>query len=241
MTNTSHPPYATACLWSGGKDAALALYHTLQNPDYEVKQLLTTCNEAHERVSMHGIREALIRRQAEVIGLPWQAVRLPEEASMEDYNQRMQAVQTHWAEQQISHVLCGDIFLEDLRRYREERFAQQHLQGVFPLWQRDSLDLLEEFWALGFRAKVVCVSARYLDQSFVGRDLDREFVQALPPEVDPCGENGEFHSFVYQAPYFSASIPVVVGEKVYRTYPTPANQTPPAWDTGFWFADLLLG
>jgi uncharacterized protein (TIGR00290 family) len=230
--------------WSGGKDAALALYHARQRPDLAVTHLLTSVNAHYERVSMHGVRLALLEAQAERIGLPLTQLRLPEMPSMADYDAALQATLGGLHQQGVCRAVYGDIFLEDLRAYREQQLARVPLRGEFPLWQRNSLELLEEFWALGFQAIIVCVNDRYLDASFCGRLLDRDFVRDLPPGVDPCGENGEYHSFVFDAPYFSRPISVVRGEVVRRTYQSPSGNDAGEDDpfaAGFWFCDLLPG
>lgn len=230
--------------WSGGKDAALALYHARRRPDLAVTHLLTSVNAHYERVSMHGVRLALLEAQAERIGLPLTQLRLPEMPSMADYDEALQATLHGLHQQGVRRAIYGDIFLEDLRAYREQQLARVPLLGEFPLWQRDSLALLEEFWALGFQAIIVCVNDRYLDSSFCGRLLDRDFIRDLPPGVDPCGENGEYHSFVFDAPYFSRPISVVRGEVVRRTYQSPSGNDAGADDpfaAGFWFCDLLPG
>lgn len=228
--------------WSGGKDSALALHHALRNPDLAVTHLLTSVNAHYDRVSMHGVRLALLEAQAERIGLSLTQLRLPEMPSMADYDQALFATLSGLHQQGVRRAIYGDIFLADLRAYREQQLARVPLQGEFPLWQRSSLEVLEEFWALGFQAIVVCVNDRHLDASFCGRLLDRDFVRDLPPGVDPCGENGEYHSFVFDAPYFSRPIPVVRGEVVRRTYQSPTGSSGGVDDpfaAGFWFCDLL--
>ncbi|RZK14788.1 MAG: diphthine--ammonia ligase [Hymenobacter sp.] len=230
--------------WSGGKDSALALHHALRNPDLAVTHLLTSVNAHYERVSMHGVRLALLEAQAERIGLPLTQLRLSEMPSMADYDQALSTVLTSLHQQGVGAAIYGDIFLEDLRAYREQQLARVPLRGEFPLWQRGSLALLHEFWELGFQAIIVCVNDRYLDASFCGRLLDRDFVRDLPPGVDPCGENGEYHSFVFDAPYFSRPIAVVRGEVVRRTYQSPTGNSGGVDDpfaAGFWFCDLLPG
>lgn len=228
--------------WSGGKDSALALHHALHNPDLAVTHLLTSVNAHYDRVSMHSVRLSLLEAQAERIGRPLTQLRLPEMPSMADYAQALLASLTGLHEQGVRRAIYGDIFLEDLRAYREQQLARVPLWGEFPLWQRGSLELLEEFWELGFQAIIVCVNDRYLDSSFCGRLLDRDFVRDLPPGVDSCGENGEYHSFVFDAPYFSRPIDVVRGEVVRRTYQSPTGYSGGADDpfaAGFWFCDLV--
>ncbi|GAA4005619.1 diphthine--ammonia ligase [Hymenobacter fastidiosus] len=221
--------------WSGGKDSALALYHLLHDPRYEVAHLLTSVNAHYQRVAMHGVRVALLEAQAARIGLPLTRLELPETSDMADYERLMQAALAPLRARGIQHSAFGDIFLADLRTYREQQLARVGMQAIFPLWQRSAANILREYLALGFRAIVVCVNEHYLDQSFCGRLLDEEFLRDLPPGVDPCGENGEYHSFVFDAPYFSAPIAFERGEIVRRTYPAPAG----AGEAGFWYCDLL--
>jgi uncharacterized protein (TIGR00290 family) len=231
--------------WSGGKDSALALYHALQDPGLHVTDLLTSVSQAYQRVSMHGVRVALLERQAERIGLPLTRLELPEMPDMAEYEHRMQTTLAPLQARGITHAIFGDIYLEDLRQYREQQLARIGLEAVFPLWQRPVQELLREYLALGFRAVVVCVNEQYLDRSFCGRLLDEEFLRDLPPGVDPCGENGEYHSFMFDAPYFSQPIAFERGEIVRRTYQVPAgsngsnNTHPNPFDTGFWYCDLL--
>ena len=229
--------------WSGGKDSALALHHALRDPRYCVAHLLTSVNAHYQRVSMHGVRLELLEAQAQRLGLPLTQLRLPQMPGMAEYDQALLATLAGLRAQGVSHAIYGDIFLEDLRAYREQQLAQVPLQGVFPLWQRASGEVLREFWATGFQAVVVCVNDRWLDKSFCGRLLDQDFVRDLPAGVDPCGENGEYHSFVFDAPYFSAPIPFVKGEVVRRTY-QPASgaasgEPDDPFAPGFWYCDLL--
>ncbi len=225
--------------WSGGKDSALALWRVLQTGQYQIETLLTTFNVANRRVSMHGVREELLDAQAQQLNLPQTKLCLPEQSSMADYQQRMNSTLQPLVSSGVTHAVFGDIFLDDLRQWREAQLVQQALTGVFPLWQVPSLDLLEEFWAAGFATVVVSVNGQYLDPSFCGRVLDRAFVADLPPDVDPCGENGEFHTFVYQAPYFTEPINFGVGETVTRTYEYQTADGKTMTSTYF-FADLLL-
>jgi uncharacterized protein (TIGR00290 family) len=232
--------------WSGGKDSALALYQALHDPRYQVAHLLTSVNAHYERVSMHGVRVALLEAQATRIGLPLTQLRLAEMPSMAEYDQALLASLAALRNEGVTTAVYGDIFLADLRAYREAQLARAGLRGEFPLWQRASAAVLREFWALGFQAIVVCVNDRYLDASFCGRLLDEAFVRDLPPGVDPCGENGEYHSFVFDAPYFSAPIAFTKGELVRRTYAPAVSSTAspvPAGDdlfaAGFWYCDLL--
>ncbi|GAA4374562.1 ATP-binding protein [Hymenobacter koreensis] len=239
--------------WSGGKDSALCLYHARRNPQLRVTHLLTTLNEHYQRVAMHGVRPELLHAQAARIGLPLQPLWLPEMPSMAEYEQRM-AASLHSLQQQadVTVSVFGDLHLQDLRAYREQQLTQQGLEAAFPIWHKPAAELLAEFFDLGFRAVVVCTNEQHLDASFCGRELDRDFLRDLPPGVDACGENGEYHSFVYDAPYFSRPIPVVRSEKVRRVYQPAGNATstdkddcyrsqPDPFAAGFWYCDLLLG
>ncbi|TDX00080.1 Dph6-related ATP pyrophosphatase [Dinghuibacter silviterrae] len=215
--------------WSGGKDSALALWTALQTGDYEVRCLLTTLSREYARVSMHGVRENLLDRQAAAIGIPLKKAFLAEDAGMDTYNAVLRNALLEMGTEGIHTALFGDIFLEDLRAYREKNLAEAGWTAAFPLWQRPTRDLLLEFIDLGFQAVIVCVDGTRLDASFAGRLLDRSLLNDLPPDVDPCGENGEFHSFVYAGPLFREPVPFRKGEVVYRTY---AN-------AGFYFCDLI--
>jgi uncharacterized protein (TIGR00290 family) len=221
--------------WSGGKDSALALYHVLRDARYSVAHLLTSVNAHYQRVSMHGVRVSLLEAQAEQLGLPLTKLELPEAPDMADYEQRMQAALAPLLTQGIRHAVFGDIFLADLRAYREQQLARVGMQGIFPLWQQSSAAVLRDYLALGFRAVVVCVNEQYLDQSFCGRLLDESFLRDLPPGVDACGENGEYHSFIFDGPDFRMPIAFERGEIVRRTYPAPDG----AGEAGFWYCDLL--
>lgn len=232
--------------WSGGKDSALAFYHALRSPRYAVTHLLTSVNAHYARVSMHGVRVALLEAQASRMGLPLRQLQLPEMPAMPDYEQALLASLAELRAEGTTVAIYGDIFLQDLRAYREQQAQRAGLRCEFPLWQRSGTDLLREFWALGFRAIVVCVNDRYLDASFCGRLLDESFLRDLPPGVDPCGEHGEYHSFVFDAPYFSAPIAFTKGELVWRTYAAPAGRAPEQdsadpFAAGFWYCDLLPG
>nr|WP_314839930.1 diphthine--ammonia ligase [uncultured Flavobacterium sp.] len=235
--------------WSSGKDSALALYKSLQNPTLEITTLLTSVNQLYQRVSMHGIRVTLLEQQAKSIGLPLEIMQIPEMPTMEAYEEAMKITLQKYIEQGITHSIFGDIFLEDLRKYREDKLAEMELKGVFPLWKIPTHDLIQEFLALGFKTVVVCVNERFLDQSFVGRTIDQQFLDDLPSDVDVCGENGEFHTFTYDGPLFSTPILFEKGEIVYRKYEQPASNesSNTACDTsdesvyefGFWYCDLI--
>ncbi|GAB4389174.1 MAG: ATPase [Thermodesulfovibrionales bacterium] len=201
--------------WSGGKDSALAL-HELLAGGARVSALLTTVTAQYGRVSMHGVREDLLRRQAASLGIPLETVAISADSSNEEYQARMHEALLRHRRLGTARVAFGDIFLEDLRRYREENLRRAGMEAVFPIWGRKTPELARRFLALGFRAVVTCVDSEALDGSFAGREYDESFLSDLPPGVDPCGENGEFHSFVYDGPIFSEPVAVARGEVVVR-------------------------
>jgi uncharacterized protein (TIGR00290 family) len=203
-----------AFCWSGGKDSALALFELLQSPDYEVVSLLTTLTRDFERISMHGVRRELLHRQAEAIGLPVDEVWISQGASNAEYETEMGRALEAYRQRNIDNVAFGDIFLEDLRTYREENLAKLGMRALFPIWKRDTRELIDTFLARGFRSITCCIDIRRLDDSFVGREIDRQFLSDLPAGVDPCGENGEFHSYACGGPLFAEEIRVRRGEIV---------------------------
>jgi uncharacterized protein (TIGR00290 family) len=231
--------------WSGGKDSSLALYHALQNKEHDVDVLFTNVNAVHNRISMHGVRRELLQLQAASIGLPLYTAELPEQPSMADYEEEMKERVNGLKKRSYTAAVFGDIFLEDLRKYREEQLAKLNIDCVFPLWKRDTKELMQEFLQLGFKAIIVCVNANLLDQSFCGRVIDESFVEALPENVDTCGENGEYHSFVFDGPIFKQPVPIKIGEKVFKEYNVPKAEKDNCFTTqlpssmGFWFCDLL--
>jgi uncharacterized protein (TIGR00290 family) len=222
--------------WSGGKDSALALHKVRRDSRYEVVSLLTTCNEHFRRVSMHGVRIALAERQARAVDLPLDVIYLSRQSSNDEYQGKMSEYLESRKSDRVTATVFGDIFLEDLRAWREANLATIGMRGVFPLWKQDTRALIEEFLSLGFRSIICCVNDAYLNEEAVGRLIDREFIDALPAAVDPCGENGEFHSFAFDGPVFKEPIPFLVGEKVYRAIcPLPGTRAA----KGFWYCDLL--
>lgn len=223
--------------WSGGKDSTLTLYKILQSEQYEVVSLFTTISNKLRRITMHGVREELLDQQALVLGLPLTKLELPTSDTMDLYNQLMQEQMEKFIQKGVESSIFGDIHLEDLKLYREQQLAKVGLKGVFPIWKMSVTDVLKEFLDAGFKAIVVCVNARYLDQSFVGRILDEQFIADLPEEVDICGENGEFHSFVFDGPIFKKPINFELGEVVYKDYSNGKENL--GYDTGFYFIDLI--
>lgn len=202
--------------WSGGKDSAYALHELVRSGGYEIAALLTTVTAGYDRISMHGVRRALLVDQAVSLGYPLEEVLIPQECTDQEYEQRMQAVLEKYSERGVRSAVFGDLFLEDIRSYREERLGRIGMKGIFPIWGMDTSALARAFIERGFRAVVVCVDTEALDGGFVGREYDSQFLADLPEAVDPCGENGEFHTFVYDGPLFSRSIRLEKGERVLR-------------------------
>ncbi len=202
--------------WSSGKDSAWALHLLRQQPDVEVVALLTTFNTAADRVAMHAVRRTLVKMQAERAGLPLWEVELPWPCSNDDYECRMRAVVERALAEGADAVAFGDLFLEDIRAYRVKQLAGTALEPLFPVWGIPTGELAQQMIAGGVRAKLTCVDPAKLDPSFAGREFDTALLRDLPDGIDPCGENGEFHSFVYAAPVFSSAIAVEAGEVVTR-------------------------
>lgn len=193
--------------WSGGKDSSLALHRLQNSSEFNVTHLLTTVSAEYQRTSMHGVRKALLHAQAESIGLELVEVELPTECSMEDYGRIMAQAMQDAKARGVHQVVFGDIFLADVRKYREERLAEVGMGGVFPLWGERTRDLAEEFIDVGFKARISTVEVKAgLDASFLGRHYDRSLLDALPDGVDPCGERGEFHTFAFDGPIFQHPI-----------------------------------
>ena len=202
--------------WSGGKDSALALHEIRTAGEYEVVSLLTTVTQDYDRISMHGVRRALLERQAEALGLPLEIVFISKTDTNADYEAKMAETLTRYQTLGVSTVVFGDIFLEDLRQHREDNLAQIGMKGAFPIWQRDTAQMSRSFIAAGFKAIITCVDAERLDGAFAGRLYDEQLLTDLPEGVDPCGENGEFHSFAYDGPIFQSPVPWTRGEVVVR-------------------------
>ena len=194
----------------------MALHEIQQAGDYSVAALLTTVTEDYDRISMHGVRRALLERQAHALGLPLRIILIPKDATNAVYESRMRALLQDGLREGINSVAFGDIFLEDLKLYREKNLAQLGMKGHFPIWKRDSKELAASFVNLGFKARLVCVDTSILASSFAGRSFDDALLRDLPPNVDPCGENGEFHSFVFDGPNFKQPIHHTLGEVVQR-------------------------
>ncbi|WP_316766879.1 diphthine--ammonia ligase [Pedobacter frigiditerrae] len=220
--------------WSGGKDSTLALHYVLQNDDFYIRYLLTTVNDGFNRIAMHGVREALLLEQVSSLKIPLVQVRLPEMPDMEIYEQELRQALNKLKSEGIHHSIFGDIFLEDLKFYRETQLSKIGMQAVFPLWKRDSLELVKEFIALGYKTIVVCAQEGL--QDFCGRIIDQSFLDDLPKDIDPAGENGEFHTFVFDGPIFNKPIDFQLGEKVYKTFPSPNKY---GTQSGYWYRDLV--
>jgi uncharacterized protein (TIGR00290 family) len=219
-------PRAWLC-WSSGKDSAWALHVVRGQGDVEIVGLLSTITEPYGRVSMHGVREELVVAQAEAAGLPLCRVPIPAACSNEVYEAAMQRAVEQAKGQGVAHMAFGDVFLEDVRAYRQRQLAKAGMTAVFPLWKRPTAMLAREMIAAGLVAHVTCLDPTKVSRELAGRRFDEDFLRRLPPQVDPCAENGEFHTFVSAGPMFSHAVPVEVGETVERE--------------GFVFADLTLG
>lgn len=203
--------------WSGGKDSAMAAYTLLMSQKYDIAGLLTTVTEGYDRISMHGVRRELLDRQAESLGLPLHPVMIPQDCTNEIYEAHMLKALNGFKSRGINKIAFGDLFLEDLKRYRDEKLALAGMTGVYPIWKRDTGELVRTFINLGFKAILACVDTQAIDASFAGREIDETLLRDLPESADPCGENGEFHSFVYAGPIFKKPIACRTGERVMRT------------------------
>jgi uncharacterized protein (TIGR00290 family) len=211
--------------WSSGKDSAWALHVVRERGEFDVVALLTTVNRTHNRVAMHGVRESLLQAQAASAALPLVVVPIPSPCTNEEYERAMAAAIARAQSEGVTHMIFGDLFLEDVRRYREENLAKCGIAPVFPLWGIPTSELAGQMIAGGLRSYITCVDPRQLDRSFAGREWDASLLADLPSAADPCGENGEFHTFACAGPMFRAPIRVQAGEIVERD--------------GFVFADLL--
>jgi uncharacterized protein (TIGR00290 family) len=212
--------------WSGGKDSALALYELQKGNGQEVVGLLTTLTEEYDRISMHGVRSVLLGHQANSLGLPIAKVYIPKNSSNDECEAKIKEILQKYLTAGVSSVVYGDIFLEDLRKYREDNLAKIGMKAIFPIWKMDTTELAHRFIGLGFKAVITCTDSNFIDKAFVGRFYDQQFLSELPSTVDPCGENGEFHSFVYDGPIFEKRVPYTKGEIVLR-------------DNRYWYCDLI--
>lgn len=210
--------------WSGGKDSCLALYEIQKSSNYRVAALLTTITQGYDRISMHGVRRVLLERQAASLGLPLHQVLISKGANNEEYEMEMAQAFSLYQQNGIDSVVFGDLFLQEIKAYRDQFLARHEMKGLYPVWQRNTTELIKEFIKLGFKAVVSCVDSKTLDRSFAGKTIDEEFISSLPANVDPCGENGEFHTFVYDGPNFTQPVGFALGETILRE--------------GFWLCDL---
>lgn len=223
----------TALMWSSGKDAAYALFQ-LQQQGIQVDRLLTTVNESLGRVTMHGLSLEMLNAQLQAVNIPFQSIFLPEKVTNEVYNREMSLVFKQLKEDGFTTIAFGDIFLEDLKLYREKELEKVGLKAIFPLWKKNTASLFKEMINQGLKAVVICVNGSVLDKSFIGRELSNEFLNDLPENVDPCGENGEFHTFCYHATYFNHPVRFYVGQTVEKKYSIGTTAYP------FWFCELHL-
>jgi len=212
--------------WSGGKESALALHELQQTENYEIAALLTTISQEYDRTSMHGVRRTLLERQAEALGFALEKVFISKDTFNEEYESKMREVLEKYLRAGVSSVVFGDVFLEDVRKYREDNLSKIGMKAIFPMWKRDTTELAHTFIDLGFKAVISCIDSRVLDKKFVGRVFDEQFLSELPSGVDPCGENGEFHSFVYDGPIFREKVSHTIGEVVLR-------------ESRFYYCDLM--
>ena len=225
--------------WSSGKDAAMALEIVQKSTSMKVVELFTTISKAHQRVSMHGLRLELLRAQANALGLPLKLLQLEDQINLKNYGDAISKVLDSYKSNGISDSVFGDIFLEDLRAYREEQSARYGVKCHFPLWQKDTKTLIRSFVEKGYEAIVIAADADLFDANFVGSCIDKNWLDHLPRGVDPCGEHGEFHTFCFNGPLFSKKVGFHLGEKVKRSYPfvdKDKNRT----EKSFWFMDLYI-
>jgi uncharacterized protein (TIGR00290 family) len=195
----------------------MAAYQLLASQKYEIASLLTTVTEGYDRISMHGVRRSLLEQQADSLGVPLHQIMIPKDCPNQIYEARMREALEHFKARGITKVAFGDLFLQEVKQYRDERLALAGMTGLYPIWMRDTGELVSTFIDLGFRAILCCVDTQAIDASFAGREIDQALLRDLPDSADPCGENGEYHSFVYAGPIFKRPIPCRAGERVLRT------------------------
>ncbi len=205
--------------WSGGKDSALALYKILQQDEYEIEALLTTINANSRRSSMHGIPVSLLQEQADSIGFPLYIVEIAEQSGMNGYEEAMRAAISHFQKQSVTHFIFGDIFLKDIKEYREKQLAPYGITVVEPLWGYSSREAMSEFLSSGLKTIVITTMADSLNHSFIGRTIDKQFIEDLPHHVDICGENGEYHTFCYAGSIFRRPVSFQIGEPLFKSFP----------------------
>lgn len=225
--------------WSGGKDSTLALHQIIQENEFEIVGLMTTLNSQHKRVSMHGIREDLLEKQATSLGYPLIKMWV-QEGTNEEYETQMEKVLLEYKSKGVSHVIFGDIFLEDLKEYRDQNLHKVGLLGHYPLWKKNTKMLVQEFLIKGFKTITCCINDQYLNESHVGQTITPEWLQSLPCEVDPCGENGEFHTFCFDGPIFKTPIKFEIKESVYKPLEAKyVDNSKSPFTKGFWFSELI--
>lgn len=226
--------------WSTGKDAAYALYELNKNPENQVVKLLTTISLEYQRVSMHGISVEVLKRQVSNLGLPIEICSISSSITMQEYEQKMTQTLIEMKKEGIDYSAYGDILLEDLKVFREQQLEKVNIKGIFPNWKKDTRQLLIEMIESGVKTMVICVNEAFLDKSFLGRVIDMQFLEDLPSDVDPCGENGEYHSFVFDGPMFAKPVDFQVGEAIYKQYPKPESESNVSGQNyGFWFLEIL--
>lgn len=236
--DSNNPKIQVSLSWSGGKDSAFALWHLLQDGRYEVLRLHTTFGEQTRRVGMHGIAEELIEMQAESLGLPLDKLYYPASGDNQAYEKAINSYLDQLEEMGIRHIGYGDIFLEDLRKYREDNLASKGFTGVFPLWQVPTEELARAFIQAGFKTKICAADADLITRDWVGKDVDLDFLESLSEKVDPCGENGEFHTFCHDGPIFKKPIAIQVETVLSQSYDIQLSNG----ENGkkrFWFAEIL--
>lgn len=237
-TNLESSPIKVSLSWSGGKDSAFALYHLLKDERYEVVNLHTTFGEESRRVGMHGIHEDLIEMQAETLNLPLVKIYYPASGDNAAYEKAMDGFIEQLLSEGVKHIAYGDIFLAELRKYREDQLAKKDLKAIFPLWEKDTAKLAKDFINKSFNTIICAADADKVNADWVGKDFDHAFLAALPDTVDPCGENGEFHSFCYDGPIFKESLPVQIQDKVKKSYSFKyADGT--EGEKWFWFVEIV--
>ncbi len=217
---------STLC-WSSGKDSAMAFYHAQKDPNIRILSLMTTLSEEYDRINMHGIRKELLKAQVSQLDLPLELVYIPADCSNELYNKIMEKKMKELKRDGVDSLIFGDIFLEDIRAYREKNLSKIGINAIFPLWKSSTNDLAQIFLSLGFKAVISCIDSEFLDKSFIGRQYNYDLLSDLPENVDPCGENGEFHTFVSDGPIFKKPIKYSLGKVLFR-------------DNRFYFVDLLV-
>jgi uncharacterized protein (TIGR00290 family) len=223
--------------WSGGKDSAMALHELQKDASILIDGLLTTISLPYDRISMHGVRRSLLEKQAQLTDFPLFIAAVGDKTN-KAYEEIILDAFAAAKERGVTHIAFGDIFLEDLRLYREELLAKAELKGLFPLWKKDTTNLINQFWQNGFQTITCCVNDAALNESFCGRLVDSEFIRSLPSNVDPCGENGEFHTFCFDGPVFRKQVQYEKGEIVYR--PLELKTSDDQIETkGFWYCDLI--